>query len=301
MEPDPQRSAHDRDERGEQRRPARARVVERETNSCDPATTAASDASLAELCQTFAAATGWRLHLRPRRGAAEHADRLPPNAQRDADLDYQVHLARSKDGPPPANSRAAAMKLATALAGNLAMLARTRRALRASEAELAAGVPIYIASSQAGALADRLEAILRGGARAAGCTAAGLYLLDEGTSCLKLRASWGLPAERLSDPPRRLATELADLEALLGHAVVLEDIALQASWPVPEPCAAAICLPVAAESTLLGTAWFFAPQPGTFDDRETELLEIVAGRLAVELELAMLRSAVAAGRRDAQA
>lgn len=301
MDSDPKHTAPSRDERADERRAGRARVVEREANSCDPATAATSDASLAELCQTFAAATGWRLHLRPRRRGAEHADRLSPNAQRDADLDYQIHLARAKDGPPPATSRAAVMKLAAAVAGNLAMVARTQRALRASEAELAAGVPIYIAPSQASVLADRLEAILRGGARAAGCTAAGLYLLDEGTSCLKLRASWGLPAERLADPPRRLATELADLEALLGHAVVLEDAALQASWPVPEPCAAAVCLPVATESTLLGTAWFFAPQPRQFDERETEILEIVAGRLAVELELAMLRSAVAGQRRDAQA
>jgi GAF domain-containing protein len=190
------------------------------------------------------------------------------------------------------------MKLATALAGNLALLTRTRRALRASEAELAAGVPIYIEPTQAGALADRLEAILRGGARSAGCTAAALYLLDEATSNLKLRASWGLPAERLTDAPRRLATELADLEALLGHAVVLEDTALLASWPVPEACGAAVCLPVAAESSLLGTVWFFAPQPRDFDDRETETLEIIAGRLAVELELAMLRSAVAGGRNN---
>ena len=299
MDPDPQRSTSGHDERDETHVEKRAtRAIERETNSCDPAGAEASDAALAELCQAFAAATGWRLHLRPRQGAAEHTDRLSTAAERPADLDYQIHLARVKDAPQTTNTRRAAMKLATALAGNLALLTRTRRALRASEAELAAGVPIYIEPKQAGALADRLEAILRGGARSAGCTAAALYLLDEATSHLKLRASWGLPAERLTDTPRRLATELADLEALLGHAVVLEDTALLASWPVPEACGAAVCLPVAAESTLLGTVWFFAPAPRDFDDREMETLELLAGRLAVELELAMLRSAVVGGRDD---
>ncbi len=304
MDPDPQRSTPGRDERAETHVEKRAtRAIERETNSCDPAGAEATDAALAELCQAFAAATGWRLHLRPRQSAADHenrlhTDRLSTAAECPADLDYQIHLARVKDAPQTTNTRRAAMKLATALAGNLAMLTRTRRALRASEAELAAGVPIYIEPTQAGALADRLESILRGGARSAGCTAAALYLLDEATSHLKLRASWGLPAERLTDTPRRLATELADLEALLGHAVVLENTALLASWPVPEACGAAVCLPVAAESTLLGTVWFFAPAPRDFDDREMETLELLAGRLAVELELAMLRSAVVGGRDD---
>ncbi len=296
MDREPKRSVGSNDERGRSKKPRTARPVEREINSCDPASAVSSEASLAELCQSFAAATGWRLHLRPCRRPTQSDDRSDVASDRHADLDYQIHLARAKDATQTTNTRRAAMKLATALAGNLALLTRTRRALRASEAELAAGVPIYIEPTQAGALADRLEAILRGGVRAADCTAAGVYLLDEVTSCLKLRASWGLPAERLTDSPRRLATQIADLEALLGHAVVLEDTALLSSWPVPEPCGAAVCLPVAAESTLLGTVWFFAPEPRHFDDRETETLELLAGRLAVELELAMLRSAVTADR-----
>jgi GAF domain-containing protein len=234
--------------------------------------------------------------LRPRRGPAQCAERADAQSKRSADLDYEIHLARAKDVSQPASSRGAAMKLATSIAGNVALLARTRRALRASEAELAAGVPIYVAVEQAHGLADRLEAILRCGARAVGCTAAGAYLLDEATSCLKLRASWGLPAERLTDPPRRLATQLADLEALLGHAVVVDDSTLPSSWPVPESCRAAVCLPLATETTLLGTAWFFAPQSRSFDDRQTEILELAVGRLAVELELAMMRSAVSAQR-----
>ncbi|MGD9645666.1 MAG: GAF domain-containing protein [Pirellulales bacterium] len=296
MEPESRRSP-----RGESRRARAARAqaagpIQREPNSCDPSTVTTTDASLAELYQSFAAATGWRLHLRPRQVTAGGADPFDRDSVRSADLDFEIHLARAKHNEQPTSSRSAALQLATAIAGHVALLGRTRRALRASEAELAAGVPVYVAAAQADQLADRLEVILRCGARTVGCHAAGAYLLDEATSCLKLRASWGLPAERLADPPRRLATQLADLEALLGHAVVLDDSQLQSSWPVPEPCGAAVCLPLATEASLLGTAWFFAPQSRLFDDRETEILELAAGRLAVELELAMLRSAVQSSR-----
>ena len=42
-------------------------------------------------------------------------------------------------------------------------------------------------------LAHRLAAILKGGADAVGCQSAGLYLLDETTTTLKLRAAHNLP------------------------------------------------------------------------------------------------------------
>ena len=69
----------------------------------------------------------------------------------------------------------------------------------------------------------RLEAVLRGGTEAVDCQAAALYLLDDATSQLKMRSCWGLPLDRLAAPARPLKGAVADLEALLGHAVVIED------------------------------------------------------------------------------
>jgi len=133
-------------------------------------------------------------------------------------------------------------------------------------------------------LDERLEAVLKGGAEALGCQAAGLYLLDDATSELKLRACWGLPDERLLGPARPLRGLVADLEALVGHAVVLEDTSLLPHWRCPEDFPSAVCLPVASPSMPLGTLWVFSQRQRDFTPEQTNLLEIIAGRLAADLE-----------------
>jgi phosphoserine phosphatase RsbU/P len=54
-----------------------------------------------------------------------------------------------------------------------------------------------------------------------------------------------------------------------------------------------VCVPIATPTMLLGTLWIFSHQQRDFLPRETNVLEVVAGRLAAELEREMLmRSAV---------
>ncbi len=165
-----------------------------------------------------------------------------------------------------------------------------RRALWQREAELAAGIPLVLREDEhAPPLSERLEAVLRGGAEAVGCEAAALYMLDPATTELKLRSSWGLPQKRLADPARPLRGSLADLEALLGHAVVLADNELHAYWKVPEEgFAACVCVPVASPTIPLGTLWFFSRQERDFSDAQTNILEVVAGRIASDLEREVL-------------
>jgi serine phosphatase RsbU (regulator of sigma subunit) len=170
----------------------------------------------------------------------------------------------------------------------LAEVLKTQHALWEREAELAATVPVVLRPDQRSQLAARLRAVLRGGAEAVGCQAAALYLLDEATTALKLRSSWGLPRERLTEPPRPLRGALADLEAMLGHAVVLEDTGMFQQWNPPENFPAAACVPVATPATILGTLWVFCNSRRDFNDRETNILEVVAGRLAADLEREIL-------------
>ena len=59
-------------------------------------------------------------------------------------------------------------------------------------------------------------------------------------------------------------------------------------WHVPEPCGAAVCVPISTPTMILGTLWFYADDARDFDDHETNLAEIVAGRIATELERDML-------------
>jgi phosphoserine phosphatase RsbU/P len=181
--------------------------------------------------------------------------------------------------------------LANSIADLLGELLQTRHALRQREAELAAGVPVVPHPQEEKHLLTRLEAVLRAGAESVGCNAAGLYLLDDATTHLKLRCSYGLPVDRLAAPPRPLNGAIADLEALLGHAVVLDDTTLMQTWNVPEDFPSAVCVPVATPTTLLGTLWVFCNERRDFNDCETNILELVTGRLASDLEREMLMRA----------
>ena len=173
----------------------------------------------------------------------------------------------------------------------------TRHALWQREAELAAGVPISAREDEDSHLAERLEAIVQGAAEAVGCDAAAAYLLDDATSELKLRSAWNLPKKRFSEDARPLRGAVADLEALLGHAVVLDDVGMLPSWNAPEDYAAAVCVPISTPHTPLGTLWVFSETPRDFSAAETNVIEIVAGRIASELEREMLlEQGVAANR-----
>ena len=178
--------------------------------------------------------------------------------------------------------------LASSLSQVVQHLCATRRALWHREAELAAGVPVTMHPDEQQHLAARLEAVLKAGAQAVGCQAAAAYLLDEASRHLKLRACWGLPKSRFLEPPRPLRGAVADLEALVGHAVVLEDTLLLADWGVPEEFRSAVCVPISTPTTPLGTLWVFCDQPRPFSQDESNLLEIVSGRIAADLEREML-------------
>ena len=191
-------------------------------------------------------------------------------------------------GTRPTVGFAAAGELAGAIAKVLSDLDVARDALRKREAELAATVPVIERSADPVHLAERLEAVLRGGAQAVNCHAAAVYLLDSATTELKLRAAYGLPRERRPSTRGALRTATADLEALAGHAVVMKNRAIRAQWNAPEAAAAAVCVPIATSAIPLGTLWVFSARERDFNDEEVNLVEIVAGRLASDLEREVL-------------
>jgi hypothetical protein len=186
------------------------------------------------------------------------------------------------------HSPAAIEQLTATLNSLLDQLHATETALWRREAELAAGVPVSQRPDEPSHLADRLTSILRSAAELIDGVAVGLYMLDEGTSQLKLRSAWGLPAERLLDNGRPLRGATADLEALVGHAVLLKDAHLVPDWKIPEDYPAGLCVPVSSPTTPLGTLWVFCPSPRDFSHQQVQLLEIIAGRIAAELEREML-------------
>jgi len=257
---------------------------------------------LAHICQAFERATGWPLRYLDGK-ATQHDLDLLWSAPVEPGVGTSpghigIELLDDDDGErAPRVGSDAASDLAAAVAELLAELTRTRHALRHREADLAAGVPLAPRGNSERHLAERLAAVLRGGAEAIGCHAAALYLLDEATSELKLRSCWNLPAERYTAGARPLGRANADLEALAGHAVVLDDAVSCQAWNPPEPFAAAVCVPVASSTTPLGTLWVFSRQSRPFSDPEVHIAEVVAGRLASDLEREVLLAEGCAGAR----
>ncbi len=249
-------------------------------------------AGIADACKAFVQATGWQLEV-----AAGAVPTKKTSLMWSAPVNPGVgnspgHIRLLSSGKrSPGQTSPISLEHAAQLAGAVGKLwselLATRHALAHREAELASGVPVIVREhdDDSPSMAARLEAVLRAGAQAIGCEAAALYLLDAATTELKLRASWGLPRQRMTEPARELRGALADLEALLGHAVVTNDERLYSYWKVPEVgYAACVCVPVLSQSMPLGTLWAFAQQPRDFSDPQTNILEVVAGRIAAELE-----------------
>ncbi|MEO8496320.1 MAG: SpoIIE family protein phosphatase [Planctomycetota bacterium] len=258
--------------------PLRLHVAEEPT--APPSPSVVRDA-LGAVANAFEVATGWRVDRDTQRlnGASIRQHRLTVTAAGKQDAESQATASIE---------RWRADQLADAISDLFARLDTLQTAVWHREAELAIGVPVSPKRQEEEHLAARLEVMLRNGADAAGCCAAGLYLLDGATSELKLRACWGLPKDRFLEPARPLADAFAELEALIGHAVVLEDVSRVPHWKTPEPFPAALCVPVASPTDPLGTIWFFADSVRDFSDQEIHLAEIVAGGIAAELQREVL-------------
>jgi len=250
---------------------------------------------LEQLCRSFERATGWPLTYLSAGSASGNRDILW-SADIDGDTGDPAggRIAIEQRGKPVGGRESPhvglrdAQQLAEVIGDLLGELHRTRRAVWQREAELATGVPVVSHSKEQAHLAARLEAVLKGGAEAVGCQAAALYLLDDATTQLKLRAAWGLPSHRLLEPARPLSGAIADLHALTGQAVAIEDTSLLPHWKVPERFASAACVPVASPTVELGTLWMFCDRTRDFTDKQTNLIEIIAGRLAADLEREIL-------------
>ncbi|MCO6045017.1 GAF domain-containing protein [Aeoliella sp. ICT_H6.2] len=152
-----------------------------------------------------------------------------------------------------------------------------------------------VLASRQDKLDQRLTAVLRGLVSGFACDAADFYLLNAASNELVLRSHYHAEEGEPGAARRTLAAARADVTALAGSAIVLEDDVEVAGWPVPVWCGAAICLPVASDETIHGTLWLYSSQPRTFADAELELAEVVAGRLAVEIELNAWRVAGSGG------
>lgn len=241
---------------------------------------------IARLCRILPEVTGLKLDVVERPSDQQLAFPWSSPFQ----SSFKVSLGSTSRAPR--SSLAELREFEEALSALFGSFADTRYQLQRREAELAAAVPVVSVESDEKHLSDRLLHVLRGTADMTQCTAAGLYMLDEATTALKLRASYGMGQEALLLPARRLEDANADVEALAGHAVVIEDTQTPSCWEPPHPCRAALCVPVSTANTILGTLWFYRDAPADFSVEDQNLIEITAGRIASDLERAVLMQEV---------
>ena len=247
--------------------------------------------ALDRLCESFRQATGWALRHGEGPAPLQSPDVLWARTlcrEKNRESHLAINRSPGKTAHDLQNELLPLCDLVDSVADLISNQYQTQQALVQREAELALGVPLVSHHDEDGHLSDILQASLQSAAEAIGAKATGLYLLDDATSQLKLRAAWGLPADRFVQPARDLQGAIADLEALTGNAVVIEDTSLLPHWKTPEPFASAMCVPVSTSTTPLGTLWFFGEVVRDYNEQQTNLAEIIAGRIAVELERQIL-------------
>ncbi|MDO5308446.1 MAG: GAF domain-containing protein [Planctomycetia bacterium] len=209
-----------------------------------------------------------------------------PVAIADVKIFGSLRMKRSENEYPKVEWNDAC-KLAQAFAQLLADNHLWRQDAVARHGELAAQeaamAHLYESISSEG-VAARVRDVLRVGVHALGnFVAAELALLDQATTTLQTRVVWGLPQERLLEPPRPLRGARAEIEALLGSAVVINDASVADVWHTPEDFPCAICVPVCSDSTILGVLWLYSNSPQKIGTREAETLNLITGRLVDEL------------------
>jgi len=158
-------------------------------------------------------------------------------------------------------------------------------AIRRQEAELAAAAIPSDSEQKVGRLSERLQRLLRQAAAATGCDHAAVYMLDEQTTSLKMRACVGLPASRLIAAPRSLRGSRGDLESLVSDVVLIDDLdgTLSATWNSPERYPSAIVVRIEDEDLPIGTLWMWSSQPRSFTDRDGAAAQLASAAIANEL------------------
>ena len=248
---------------------------------------------VAKFCEIFPEVTGLKLDVSEVRADGQLS--FPWSSHRESSFKVAIEpTPRSK-----ASSLADTRAFEDAFASLLNLVGETNHQLRQREAELAAAIPVVSVEADGEHLSERLQNVISGAAEIVGCTSAGLYMLDEATTSLKLRSSVGLSPQSLLKPARLLEDANADIEALAGHAVVIEDTESRLHWHAPEPCRAAMCVPISTATTILGTLWMFRNRAVDFSVNEQNIVEIAAGRIAADLERAILTEEVRALRSSA--
>lgn len=295
------------------KRSSHLRIHTEEINSADRNETNASRSfDIQQLMDDFTEATGWQpraLATTPHSSgsanttggkSAKGQERIIPLRQR-VELVNVAMLDGLLDAEDlldmPMTGEEAAWQLLESIDALIQRLNDTEKALTHQEAGLATEVGVNVRSDEGTQLVDRLLESLQRATELTNSDAAALYLLDDTTSELKMRCCWGMPAASLAHPARNLRGSLADLEALMGNAVLLENTRIAPEWNCPEPYAAAMCVPIGSPTMPHGTLWLFSEHIRDFEDSDIDSAKAATDKILSDIERSVLADEVLKTRR----
>lgn len=254
---------------------------------------------LAVLMRDFANATGWL--PRPLGGTPHHPPQRDQGEQR-VPLNERMQLISTlpMDGLLDVDEvesliltdEASAWALLEQIDALVQKLEAAEKTIERQEAQLATQLGVSIRQDESEVLVSRLQESLERCVELTGSDAAAVYLLDESTSDLKMRCCWGLGSSALSKPARPLRGALADLEALMGNAVLLENTALAAEWSCPEHFAAGMCVPIGSPTMPHGTLWLWSSHIRDFSSAHIDAAKAAADKVLVDIERSVLADEV---------
>ena len=265
----------------------------------DDATAAISIEPAARFWQAYTSATGWRVdrgHGSARHGvtANQRDDRSVTGPRLLPALGGGILADVSSVSEAPSVDRATAERLAEAASELIRQNERAAAVVRRLNAELAiAAIPAEPCDSD-DRLADRLQQLLQRAITAIGCDCGALYMLDDDTTTLTLRASVGLTAAVPAGSNRSAATNRStrplrgsrgDLESLVRDVVMIDDLrhSPAAKWNSPEDFAAAIVVRVEDDDLPVGTLWLWSRRRRTFESHDGAAAALAAASIGGEL------------------
>lgn len=251
---------------------------------------------IAQCLHAFTSATRWGVEFNPPSPSRIVDNWVSDHGATDVlSTEYTVDTG-DVSGPSAWVSMDQAAELLCGIDRLIQRIDRTESALRDREAQLSGLVAFSNHAAPSRELAARLESVLESTAISLGAVCSALYLLDENTTELKLRATYGLPRSRFTLPPRDLRSSLADIEALTGNAVLLSDTKAAPQWQSPEPYRSALVVPIGTTTMPHGTVWFWSNEPRSYTAAQIEVANLAAGRLMGEIEQSILGSEVTTAR-----
>jgi phosphoserine phosphatase RsbU/P len=266
--------------------PLRIHTEDEQTSPEDDLSIATHIPGLEDFIGSFRDATGWEVDLTPAAtsgGFLMDADDRPADGNTPLELNI-VDMASDLVPGQSCVHREKCDGIVKSVNQILADFCRTRRVIDRLHAEMATTVPVLLQSTEEDVLLEKLEAVIKQGMTILNMSAGGVYLLDDETRELSLRIQVGLGIDSLLAPSRPLKGSVADLEALVGNSVVIKDATQQAYWNIPEHYPSGICVPVKTQAAPLGTLWFFSDHQRELGENESQIAEMIGGRLSAELE-----------------